>query len=82
MAGALPAKRPGSGRKQWSLHGKGKFKLIDGKVYLCFVDCSRSSLKRLRNQLASDGCPESQVILAKQLLDESGGKYGIYCITA
>ncbi|CAH0554396.1 unnamed protein product [Brassicogethes aeneus] len=30
----------------------------------------RSSLKRLRNQLASDGCPESQVVLAKQLLDE------------
>ncbi|KAJ8965556.1 hypothetical protein NQ314_004056 [Rhamnusium bicolor] len=30
----------------------------------------KSSLKRLRNQLASDGCPESQVVLAKQLLDE------------
>ncbi|XP_056637761.1 wolframin [Diorhabda sublineata] len=29
-----------------------------------------NSLKRLRNQLASDGCPESQVVLAKQLLDE------------
>ncbi|CAH1155885.1 unnamed protein product [Phaedon cochleariae] len=28
------------------------------------------SLKRLRNQLASDGCPESQVVLAKQLLHE------------
>ncbi|XP_018576017.1 wolframin [Anoplophora glabripennis] len=31
---------------------------------------SKSSLKRLRSQLASDGCPESQVVLAKQLLDE------------
>ncbi|XP_023029116.2 wolframin ER transmembrane glycoprotein wfs1 [Leptinotarsa decemlineata] len=30
----------------------------------------KSSLKRLRSQLASDGCPESQVVLAKQLLDE------------
>ncbi|XP_017786448.1 PREDICTED: wolframin [Nicrophorus vespilloides] len=29
----------------------------------------RSSLKRLRNQLANDGCPESQVVLAKQLFD-------------
>ncbi|CAG9760957.1 unnamed protein product [Ceutorhynchus assimilis] len=32
-------------------------------------EAQRSSLKRLRSQLASDGCPESQVILAKQLLD-------------
>ncbi|ERL86279.1 wolframin [Dendroctonus ponderosae] len=30
----------------------------------------RGSLKRLRSQLASDGCPESQVVLARQLLDE------------
>ncbi|KAK5644966.1 hypothetical protein RI129_006266 [Pyrocoelia pectoralis] len=28
------------------------------------------SLKRLRNQLANDGCPESQMVLAKQLLQE------------
>ncbi|KAL1498313.1 hypothetical protein ABEB36_009129 [Hypothenemus hampei] len=30
----------------------------------------RSSLNRLRSQLASDGCPASQVVLAKQLLEE------------
>ncbi|XP_050313838.1 wolframin isoform X3 [Anthonomus grandis grandis] len=30
----------------------------------------RTSLKRLRTQMASDGCPESQVVLAKQLLEE------------
>ncbi|XP_044730992.1 wolframin [Chrysoperla carnea] len=33
-------------------------------------DGPRGSLQRLRNQLAEDGCPESQVILAKQLLNE------------
>nr|CAI5828940.1 unnamed protein product [Callosobruchus analis] len=52
MAGIVP-KKPGSGRKQWTLHGGQK-----------------NSLKRLRNQMASDGCPESQVVLAKQLLEE------------
>lgn len=31
-------------------------------------DTSRGSLNGLRNQLANDGCPESQVVLAKQLL--------------
>ncbi|KAJ8972742.1 hypothetical protein NQ317_013795, partial [Molorchus minor] len=30
----------------------------------------KNSLRSLRSQLASDGCPESQVVLAKQLLDE------------
>nr|CAI5828939.1 unnamed protein product [Callosobruchus analis] len=55
MAGIVP-KKPGSGRKQWTLHGGQK-----------------NSLKRLRNQMASDGCPESQVVLAKQLLEEECG---------
>lgn len=46
-------------------------------LYLCisFLDGPRSSLKRLRSQLASDGCPESQVVLAKQLLDEQCGNF-------
>lgn len=39
------------------------------------LDGPRSSLKRLRNQMATDGCPESQVVLAKQLLDEHNGNY-------
>ncbi|XP_052744869.1 wolframin isoform X2 [Bicyclus anynana] len=30
----------------------------------------QGSLRRLRNQLAEDGCAESQVVLAKQLLEE------------
>ncbi|XP_050681273.1 wolframin isoform X1 [Leptidea sinapis] len=33
-------------------------------------DGPQGSLKRLRNQLAEDGCAESQVVLAKQLLEE------------
>ncbi|CAH1981102.1 unnamed protein product [Acanthoscelides obtectus] len=33
----------------------------------------KNSLKRLRSQMASDGCPESQVVLAKQLLEEECG---------
>lgn len=39
-----------------------------------FADGPRGSLKQLRNQLASDGCAESQVILAKQLLTEPCGE--------
>nr|CAD7393178.1 unnamed protein product [Timema cristinae] len=34
-------------------------------------DGPRGSLRRLRSQLAEDGCPESQVVLAKQLLEET-----------
>lgn len=37
------------------------------------LDGPRGSLKRLRNQLANDGCAESQVVLAKQLLEEKCG---------
>ncbi|XP_013185158.1 wolframin isoform X2 [Amyelois transitella] len=33
-------------------------------------DGPQGSLRRLRNQLAEDGCAESQVVLAKQLLEE------------
>lgn len=32
----------------------------------------RKSVKRSRSQLAEDGCPESQLVLAKQLLQERG----------
>lgn len=38
-------------------------------------DGPQGSLRRLRNQLAEDGCAESQVVLAKQLLDEKCGKF-------
>lgn len=38
-----------------------KFLLLDG------------SRRNIRSQLAEDGCPESQVVLAKQLLDEKTG---------
>lgn len=37
----------------------------------------KSSLKLLRNQLASDGCPESQVVLAKQLFEQECGMHRI-----
>lgn len=37
------------------------------------LDGPRGSLRRLRSQLAEDGCPESQVVLAKQLLEERCG---------
>ncbi|XP_043265521.1 wolframin [Colletes gigas] len=47
-------------------------------------------LRRLRSQLAEDGCPESQVVLAKQLLEErcdldvdkeENAKLGVYWLT-
>ncbi|XP_068899553.1 wolframin isoform X2 [Tenebrio molitor] len=41
-----------------------------GRKQWSLHDGPRSSLKRLRSQMATDGCPESQVVLAKQLLDE------------
>ncbi|XP_014487408.1 PREDICTED: wolframin isoform X2 [Dinoponera quadriceps] len=53
-------------------------------------DGPRSSLRRLRSQLAEDGCPESQVVLAKQLLEErcehdidkeENAKLGVYWLT-
>ena len=40
-----------------------------------FTDGPKGSLRRLRFQLAEDGCPESQVVLAKQLLDECCGEF-------
>ncbi|XP_028135542.1 wolframin [Diabrotica virgifera virgifera] len=45
-------------------------KSASGRKQWTLRDNSQYSLKRLRSQLASDGCPESQVVLAKQLLDE------------
>jgi wolfamin len=44
-----------------------------GRKQWSLHDGPRSSLKRLRSQMATDGCPESQVVLAKQLLDEQCG---------
>ncbi|GLV44373.1 uncharacterized protein CBL_10177 [Carabus blaptoides fortunei] len=41
-----------------------------GRKQWTLHDGPRGSLRRLRSQLASDGCPESQVVLAKQLLEE------------
>ncbi|XP_017892597.1 wolframin [Ceratina calcarata] len=50
----------------------------------------RGSLRRLRSQLAEDGCPESQVVLAKRLLEErcdldvdkeENAKLGVYWLT-
>ncbi|CAG9856405.1 unnamed protein product [Phyllotreta striolata] len=45
-------------------------KATSGRKQWTLSGPSERSLKRLRSQLASDGCPESQVVLAKQLLDE------------
>ncbi|XP_044754375.1 wolframin [Coccinella septempunctata] len=42
-----------------------------GRKQWSLQDGSRNPLNVLRNQLASDGCSESQVVLAKQLLDGS-----------
>lgn len=78
MAVSSNSTSPVKTRKQWTLHGK--------YIYIHFIqililnltfsktDGPRGSLQRLRNQLAEDGCPESQVILAKQLLNEQCGK--------
>nr|CAD7590594.1 unnamed protein product [Timema genevievae] len=41
------------------------------KLSLVRTNGPRGSLRRLRSQLAEDGCPESQVVLAKQLLEET-----------
>lgn len=41
--------------------------------FCVILDGPRGSLRRLRSQLAEDGCPESQVVLAKQLLEERCG---------
>ncbi|KAI4460459.1 wolframin [Holotrichia oblita] len=46
-----------------------------GRKQWTLHDGPRLSLKRLRDQLASDGCPESQVVLAKQLLEEQCRKF-------
>ncbi|KYN39509.1 Wolframin, partial [Trachymyrmex septentrionalis] len=54
------------------------------------IDGPKGSLRRLRSRLAEDGCPESQVILAKQLLEEQceldvdkeeNAKLGVYWLT-
>lgn len=42
---------------------------------ILFPDGPQGSLRRLRNQLAEDGCAESQVVLAKQLLEEKCGMH-------
>ncbi|XP_024892354.1 wolframin-like, partial [Temnothorax curvispinosus] len=45
-----------------------------GRKQWTLHDGPKGSLRRLRSRLAEDGCPESQVILAKQLLEEQCGK--------
>ncbi|XP_049811147.1 wolframin [Schistocerca nitens] len=42
-----------------------------GRKQWTLHDGPRGSLRKLRTQLAEDGCPESQVVLAKQLLEET-----------
>lgn len=58
----------------WSLYCKFALLLLIISVVLIMLDGPRGSLRRLRSQLAEDGCPESQVILAKHLLEEKCGK--------
>ncbi|XP_012281562.1 wolframin [Orussus abietinus] len=41
-----------------------------GRKQWTLHDSPRISLRGLRSQLAEDGCPESQVVLAKELLEE------------
>lgn len=76
MAGIVP-KKSSSGRKQWSIHGK-NYSDSENVDFLYFIMLfsggPKSSLKLLRNQLASDGCPESQVVLAKQLFEQECGR--------
>lgn len=61
-----------------------------GRKQWTLHDGPRGSLRRLRSQLAEDGCPESQVVLAKQLLEErcdldvdkeENAKLGVYWLT-
>lgn len=61
-----------------------------GRKQWILHDGPRGSLRRLRSQLAEDGCPESQVVLAKQLLTEKcdldvdkeeNAKLGVYWLT-
>ncbi|XP_023248613.1 wolframin [Copidosoma floridanum] len=61
-----------------------------GRKQWTLHDGPKGSLRRLRSQLAEDGCPESQVVLAKQLLDEcceldvdkeENAKLGVYWLT-
>ncbi|CAK9807554.1 wfs1 [Anthophora quadrimaculata] len=61
-----------------------------GRKQWTLHDGPRGTLRRLRSQLAEDGCPESQVVLAKQLLEEKcdldvdkeeNAKLGVYWLT-
>ncbi|XP_076631079.1 wolframin ER transmembrane glycoprotein wfs1 [Colletes latitarsis] len=61
-----------------------------GRKQWTLHDGPSGSLRRLRSQLAEDGCPESQVVLAKQLLEErcdldvdkeENAKLGVYWLT-
>ncbi|XP_017758079.1 PREDICTED: wolframin isoform X2 [Eufriesea mexicana] len=61
-----------------------------GRKQWTLHDGPRGSLRRLRSQLAEDGCPESQVVLAKQLLEgrcdldvdkEENAKLAVYWLT-
>ncbi|XP_011496905.1 PREDICTED: wolframin [Ceratosolen solmsi marchali] len=61
-----------------------------GRKQWTLHDGPKGSLKRLRSQLAEDGCPDSQVVLAKRLLEEcceldidkdENAKLGVYWLT-
>ncbi|GLH03547.1 Wolframin [Gryllus bimaculatus] len=61
-----------------------------GRKQWTLHDGPRGSLRRLRSQLAEDGCPESQVVYAKQLLEEKceededkeeNARLGVYWLT-
>ncbi|XP_071441688.1 wolframin [Hetaerina americana] len=44
-----------------------------GRKQWTIHDGPKGSLRRLQSQMAEDGCPESQVVLAKKLLEEKCG---------
>ncbi|KAG7189987.1 hypothetical protein KM043_006145 [Ampulex compressa] len=61
-----------------------------GRKQWTLHDGPQGSLRRLRSQLAEDGCAESQVVLAKELLEEccdldvdkeENAKLGVYWLT-
>lgn len=57
-----------------SVYDKDELRLNNLLIVNYMIDGPKGSLRRLRSRLAEDGCPESQVILAKQLLEERCGK--------
>lgn len=83
MAGVVPTRKSASGRKQWTIRGNSLLLLIistnrdplsENITRVFVLDGPSSTVKQLRSQMASEGCPESQVVLAKQLLEDQSGK--------